>query len=88
MITEYNEAQRKLMNGTLKVTRLAEKMTLARNNFADAADDEDVQRMEIHRMELHEIIDQLLDALLFAAKVRKDILEILLKSDPGDWQRN
>ena len=87
MLAEYNEAQRKLTFETLKVSRLAEKMTLARNNFSDAAADEDVQRMEAHRMELHEIVDQLLDALVFAAKFKKDILEMLYKTDPGDWPK-
>jgi len=87
MLSEYNKAQKKLFNETLKVTRLAEKMTLARINFSDAASDEDVKRMENHRMELHEITDQLLDALVFAAKVKKDILEMLSKTDPGDWPK-
>ena len=87
MLAEYNKAQKKLFNETLKVTRLAEKMTLARSNFTDAATDEDVQRMEKHRMELHEIIDQLLDAVVFTAKVKKDILEMLYKTDPGDWPK-
>ena len=87
MLAEYNEAQKKLTVETLKVVRLAEKMNLARSNFTDAAADEDLQRMEIHRMELHEIIDQLLDALLFVAKVKKDILEMLYKTDPGDWPK-
>ena len=87
MLAEYNEAQKKLTVETLKVVRLAEKMTLARNNFSDAAADEDVQRMEVHRMETHEITDQLLDALVFAAKVKKDILEMLYKTDPGSWPK-
>jgi len=87
MLAEYDKAQKKLMHETLKVTRLAEKMNLARINFSDAATDEDVQRMEKHRMELHEIVDQLLDALVFAAKVKKDILEMLYKTDPGDWPK-
>ena len=87
MLAEFNKAQKKLFNETLKVTRLAEKMTLARINFSDAASDEDVKRMENHRMELHEITDQLLDALVFAAKVKKDILEMLSKTDPGDWPK-
>ena len=87
MLSEYNKAQKKLFNETLKVSRLADKMNLARNNFSDAAADEDVQRMEKHRMELHEITDQLLDALVFAAKIKKDILEMLSKTDPGDWPK-
>jgi len=87
MLAEYNEAQKKLTVETLKVVRLAEKMILARNNFSDAAADEDLKRMEIHRMEHHEITDQLLDALVFAAKVKKDILEMLSKTDPGDWPK-
>ena len=87
MLAEFNKAQKKLFNETLKVTRLAEKMTLARINFSDAASDEDVKRMENHRMELHEITDQLLDAVVFAAKVKKDILEMLSKTDPGDWPK-
>ena len=87
MLTEYNKAQNKLLNESLKVARLADKMNLARSNFSDAASDEDVQRMEKHRMELHEITDQLLDAVVFAAKIKKDILEMLSKTDPGDWPK-
>ena len=87
MLTEYNKAQNKLLNESLKVARLADKMNLARSNFSDAASDEDVQRMEKHRMELHEITDQLLDAVVFAAKIKKDILEMLSKTDPGSWPK-
>ena len=87
MLAEYNEAQKKLMHETLKVTRLAEKMALARSNFTDATTDEDVQRMENHRMELHEIVDQLLDALVFTAKIKKDILEMLYETDPRSWPK-
>jgi len=87
MIADFKEAQKKLMVETLKVTRLADKMTLARNNFSDAAADEDVNRMEIYRMEHHEIIDQMLDALVFASKMKKDILEMLYNTDPDDWPK-
>jgi len=87
MIADLHKAQRKMLDETLKVTRLADKMTLARSNFADAATDEDPKRMESHRMELHEITDQLLDALVFTAKIKKQILDILLKSDPNDWPK-
>jgi len=87
MIADLNKAQREMFDETMKVVRLAEKMTLARSNFTDAATDEDFKRMEIYRMEHHEIIDQLLDALVFVQKTKKQIVEIVLKSDPNDWPK-
>ena len=87
MIDDINKAQRELLNESMKVARLSEKMILARNNFTDAAIDEDVKRMEHHRVELHEVIDQLLDALLFSVKIKKQILNILINSDPDDWPK-
>ena len=84
MPDEIQEAQKRLMVEAMKVTRLGEKLTLARENFTDAATDEDIKRIELHRMEHHEIVDQLLDALLFVTKIKKQILDILMKSDPND----
>jgi len=87
MSDEIQEAQKRLMVKAMKVTRLAEKLNLARENFTDAATDEDPNRMELHRMELHEIVDQLLDALLFVARIKKQMLDVLMKSDPNDWPK-
>ena len=67
----------------LRATRLGEKMTLARLNFTDAANDDDAERMQRHREEVHTIVDSLLDATWSTAKINKDLKDVLSQGGVG-----